>query len=390
MSKRNLTRLSLLLGVCVFVVTLLTPAIAQKPEDFSQRIAENAKQLRSYSWTKRVEVREQGKVVATRLEKVRYDIDGKMQRTPLGGEGEISSELATESRNLVDRGFAYTQPDPLKISTFLQQKASFWEGKGAGAGTLRIEGENFLQSGDQVEIRVKNDRPDRVEVEAKHKGTDLYIRGDFRGIPEGGPNYVARMTVAYPARGLELMVENFDYVFNAPVASTDVAIIPPGTQVTVRLAQPLSSATNQTGESFQAIVDEPVVIDGRTALAAGTLAVGELVNVEASGRTSGVAKMSMVLVALVINAKETPFRTELLAIEAQSEKGKTGRRVAGGAGIGAVVGAIAGGGKGAAIGAAVGGGTGAAVSMATKGKELEFGAEQKFVFVLQEETTVSP
>jgi len=390
MSKKNLTRLSSLLGICVCAMALLMPATAQQSEDFSQRISENAKELRSYSWTKRVEVREQGKVVATRLEKVRYDIDGKMQKTPLGGEGEISSELATESRNLVDRGFAYAQPNPARINTFLKQKASFWEGKGAGAGTLRIEGENFLQSGDQVEIRVKNDRPDRVEVEAKHKGTDLYIRGDYRGIPEGGPNYVARMTVAYPSRGLELMVENFDYVFNAPVASTDVAIIPKGTQVQVRLAQPLSSGTNQTGESFQVIVDEPVVIDGRTALAAGTVAVGELVNVEASGRTSGVAKMSMVLMALVIDEKETPFKTEALNIEAQSEKGKTGRRVAGGAGIGAVVGAIAGGGKGAAIGAAVGGGTGAAVSMATKGSELEFGAEQKFVFVLQEETTVSP
>jgi hypothetical protein len=368
----------------------LTPAIAQQNEDYGKQIAQNAKELRSYSWTKRTEIREQGEEVATRVEKVRYDIDGKIQRTPLGGEGEISTALATESRNLVDRGFAYSQPDPNRIRTFLQQKASFWEGKGAGTGTLRIEGENFLQSGDQVEIRVKNERPDRMEVEAKHKGAALYIRADFRGIPDGGPNYVARMTVANPAQGLELMVENFDFVYNAPVASTDVSIVPPGTQVQVRLVQPLSSGTNQTGESFQAVVDEAVVIDGRTAIPAGTLAVGELVNVEASGRTSGVAKMSMVLLNLVINEKETPFKTELLAIEAQSEKGKTGRRVAGGAGIGALVGAIAGGGKGAAIGAAVGGGTGAAVSMATKGKELEFEAEQKFIFVLQEETTVSP
>lgn len=390
MTKRHSKALSILLGACFCAVALLTHAIAQQNEDYGKRIAQNAKELRAYSWTKRTEIRQQGEVVATRVEKVRYDIDGKIQRTPLGGEGEITTELVTESRNLVDRGFAYAQPDPDRISEFLQQKASFWEGKGAGAGTLRIEGEDFLQSGDQVEIRVKNDRPDRMEVEAKHKGAALYIRADFRGIPNGGPNYVARMTVANPAQGLELMVENFDYVYNAPVASTDVSIIPPGTQVQVRLTQPLSSGVNQTGESFQVIVDEPVVIDGRTAIPAGTLAVGELVNVEASGRTSGVAKISLVLTALMINEKETPFKTELLAIEAQSEKGKTGRRVAGGAGIGALVGAIAGGGKGAAIGAAVGGGTGAAVSMATKGKELEFEAEQKFIFTLQEETTVSP
>jgi len=135
MSKRGLTGLSVVLGACFCAVAMLTPAIAQQNEDYGKRIAQNAKELRAYSWTKRTEIRQQGEVVATRVEKVRYDIDGKIQRTPLGGEGEITTELVTESRNLVDRGFAYAQPDPNSISTFLQQKASFWEGKGAGAGT---------------------------------------------------------------------------------------------------------------------------------------------------------------------------------------------------------------------------------------------------------------
>lgn len=380
---------STLFGTCLWFLAVVTPVMGQQAEDYTEQIAKNTKELQSYSWTQRVEIRENGEVVATRLEKLRYDLDGKLQKTSLGGDGELSSEMAKESRNLVDQGFAYTQPDPGRLGPFLQQKASIWEGRGAGAGTLRIEGQDFLQTGDQFEIRLKNERPDRVEVETEHEGTPLHIRAEFRGIPEGGPNYVARMRIAQPTKGLELVVENFDYVYNAPVASTDVSIVPPGTPVVVRLTQPLNSGTNQTGESFQAQIDEPIVIEGRTAVAAGTMAIGKLVHVEASGRTSGVAKMSLALVALVFDGDEVPFKTETLSIEAESEKGKTGRRVAGGAGIGALIGAIAGGGKGAAIGAAVGGGSGAAVSMATKGKELEFEVEQKFQFVLHEEAKIS-
>ena len=82
MNKRDLTGLSALLGACVCAVAMLTPVMAQQDEDYGMRIAQNAKELRSYSWTERTEIREQGKVVATRVEKVRYDIEGFL----LGGQ----------------------------------------------------------------------------------------------------------------------------------------------------------------------------------------------------------------------------------------------------------------------------------------------------------------
>ncbi len=56
--------------------------------------------------------------------------------------------------------------------------------------------------------------------------------------------------------------------------------------------------------------------------------------------------------------------------------------IAGGAGVGAVIGAIAGGGKGAAIGAIIGGGTGTTAILLTKGKQLKLEPETKINFVL--------
>lgn len=55
---------------------------------------------------------------------------------------------------------------------------------------------------------------------------------------------------------------------------------------------------------------------------------------------------------------------------------------AGGAGVGAAIGAIAGGKKGAAIGAATGGGAGTGVVLATKGQEIHYGPETRLNFTL--------
>ena len=59
--------------------------------------------------------------------------------------------------------------------------------------------------------------------------------------------------------------------------------------------------------------------------------------------------------------------------------------IAGGGGVGAVIGAIAGGGKGAAIGAIIGGGTGTTAILLTKGKQLKLEPETKINFVLSKD-----
>ena len=67
---------------------------------------------------------------------------------------------------------------------------------------------------------------------------------------------------------------------------------------------------------------------------------------------------------------------------AESTKKRDAGIIAGGAGVGAAIGAIAGGGKGAAIGAAVGGGAGTGTVLATRGKQINYGPETRLLFTL--------
>lgn len=58
--------------------------------------------------------------------------------------------------------------------------------------------------------------------------------------------------------------------------------LPEGTPIPVRLQTALSSASAHAGDTFNAIVDEPVVVDGETLVGRGTTATGRVLEVKAS------------------------------------------------------------------------------------------------------------
>ena len=76
--------------------------------------------------------------------------------------------------------------------------------------------------------------------------------------------------------------------------------------------------------------------------------------------------------------------------EGPGKGGYSAANTAGGAGLGAVIGAIAGGGPGAAIGAVAGGVTGLAASAATKGPQVAVPPEALLSFHLANPITVAP
>ncbi len=164
--------------------------------------------------------------------------------------------------------------------------------------------------------------------------------------------------------------------------------IPAGTAVQVRLLDALDSSINKSGDTFRAILDRDIDVNGSIVASRGNPLQGKLSNVSRSGRVEGRATMSLRLVNLEIGGQSYPLQTQVLAFEAESSTKEDATKVGIGAGIGAVIGAIAGGGKGAAIGAAVGGSAGGATVLATRGKEVKFDPEQKFSFTLSEDVSV--
>jgi hypothetical protein len=166
------------------------------------------------------------------------------------------------------------------------------------------------------------------------------------------------------------------------------ATLAEGTKIEVRLQDALDSAVNKTGDTFSAILDKDIVVNGAVVAPRGSVLDGELSSVTRSGKVEGVASMSIRLTSLTVAKQTYPLQTEILKFQAESTKKKDATKVGIGAGIGAVIGAIAGGGKGAAIGAAVGGGAGGAAVVLTRGKEVKFEAEQALSFVLRDSISI--
>jgi len=63
--------------------------------------------------------------------------------------------------------------------------------------------------------------------------------------------------------------------------------LPEGTPIPIRLQNTLSSASSHAGDSFRAIIDEPIVIDGQTLVARGTSATGRVLEAKPAANSRG-------------------------------------------------------------------------------------------------------
>jgi hypothetical protein len=163
-----------------------------------------------------------------------------------------------------------------------------------------------------------------------------------------------------------------------------------GTLLSVRIDQSLSTSKSQTGDSFKATLDQPIVIDGLVVAERGSRVEGRVVESDPGGRVQGLAKLTLELVRLdSSDGQRLRLQTEPFSKEAQNEKKRDVAKVGAAAGIGAAIGAIAGGGKGAAIGAVIGGATGAGGVAATRGGAAEVPAETRMTFRLRDPITVT-
>ena len=170
----------------------------------------------------------------------------------------------------------------------------------------------------------------------------------------------------------------------APAAPPKVTV-PAGTDLTVIMIDSVSSGKNKAGDEFMASLAAPLVVNGKTVLDKGTKVRGRVIDAEGSGRVKGLANIRLALTGIVDGAKTVPIVTKPFVAEAESTKGRDAAVAGGAAGVGAVIGAIAGGKKGAGIGAIVGGAGGTGAVLATKGKEVEFDSESKVKFTLDKD-----
>jgi hypothetical protein len=187
---------------------------------------------------------------------------------------------------------------------------------------------------------------------------------------------------------------------NAPAADSTAAasqqmstppplVIPAGTPITVRLQQRLSSASAVPGERFEAVIDEPVVVEDRVVVPVGALATGHVVVARHSGRLHHPGELGLALDNVTVGQENIPLVTSNVVARGGSHKTRNWAWIGGGGAGGALIGGLAGGGKGALIGGPIGAAAGTTTAFITGKKDVAFGSERRLRFRLNRDINVT-
>jgi hypothetical protein len=140
----------------------------------------------------------------------------------------------------------------------------------------------------------------------------------------------------------------------SPTGSLLTPEIPAGTPITIRLQDAISSATSQVGDTFQAVLDDPIILPGGTVVPRNTPLTGRVVAAKASGRLHDPGYLKLTLTTISIHGKPLPLQCSSIF----EKGGSHGKRNL----------------------ATIGGGTGAA--FATASKDVGFAAGRRLTFRL--------
>lgn len=166
-------------------------------------------------------------------------------------------------------------------------------------------------------------------------------------------------------------------------AAPRTVTVPAGTSIHIRLSTGLNTGSTEPGSTFSGTLAEPLAVNGVTVVPQGSSVGGRVTDVVSSGRLKRPAEISLLLTSITpTGGQPVSVSTESWSISGKSHKKRNILMAGGGAGVGALIGAVAGGGKGAAIGGMAGAAGGTGVAYATGKKEISLPAETAVTFRL--------
>lgn len=186
---------------------------------------------------------------------------------------------------------------------------------------------------------------------------------------------------------IRILGSDIDRSYAGRYPTGDLAIAE-GTQVHVRLEEPLSSRTARTEDRVEATVELPVRdSSGRILIPAGSRVVGTVTKVERAQRPLRGGELEMAFDSIYLGSTRYDIRTRVVAVDEDLDRGDTAERAGLGAVLGGVLGGLLGGTKGALIGLVIGGTGGVASS---RGEEVELPAGTILTLSLERPLSARP
>ncbi len=172
-------------------------------------------------------------------------------------------------------------------------------------------------------------------------------------------------------------------------SATAPLVVPQGTSITVRLQDSLSSRYSVPGQRFDAVLDEPIVVDDQVVVPTGSLVTGHVTSARRSGRLRHPGELGLTLDSVTVGDRQFSLATSNIVVRGGSHKKRNLAWIGGGTGGGALIGALAAGGKGALIGSGIGAAAGTTTAFISGKKDVGFSAERRLRFRLNHEISLA-
>lgn len=105
-----------------------------------------------------------------------------------------------------------------------------------------------------------------------------------------------------------------------PTAGFTPDSIAVGTALSVRLQTALSSADSRLGDSFQAVLEEPLIVSSRTLAPRGTPVTGKVLAAKASASRYDPGYLRLTLTSILLNGKSIPLHSSSIFAKAAANK----------------------------------------------------------------------